>query len=214
MSRTALGEDASRTFDRLPDRLFDDERTRLGAVGVVVAGIGLVALAGLPGVVAAVLLAVAWILLPATYAFAVGQIALVALASDGALVGFAAVEVGLLGVLLAPATRLADPVPPVALAVAWVLAGVALAWASTGAGAPLDPWLAGLALVTLTALAAYVVHRYQLVALGLVADDSPDRADDGDADDRNDRGDDDQLDDTNDHADDRDGVRPEGGDAR
>lgn len=173
---------------------FDARYARLGAASAVVASVGLVALAGLPGVVAAAALVAAWVLLPASYAFALGQVALVALAPGGGLLGVAVAEAGLLGVLLAPATTLPEPGPPVALAVAWALGGVALAWASAGgtggtagtAGAGtvgagvLAPWQAGFALIAVTALAAYGLHRYQLVSLGLVeADDS--RTDDGSA---------------------------------
>lgn len=176
----------------------DRERTRVGAAAVLVAGLGLVAAAGLSGVAAAAVLGIAWLLLAPTYAFAVGQVAVVAFAAGGGpfgaaagllggassveVVGIVIAEVGLFGLLLAPATALANPRGPVALAVGWALGGGALAWISAESG--LAPWLAGLVLLGATGLAAYVLHRYQIVALGLAEGVERIDAQGGDADER------------------------------
>lgn len=166
------------------------ERTRLGGASALVAAVALVVSAGveepvaaLQGVVAAVVVLTAWYLSAPTYAFALGNVALVAVLPETAIVRMVVVEAGLLGMLLASATTLDDsdhsadgPDHPAHLAVAgvvvlvlaWAIAGGALAWASAGdlLGLP----VAGGLLIALTALVVYGLHRYQLVSLGVVSE--------------------------------------------
>lgn len=146
--------------------------TRVGAVAVLVIAVGLIVAAGLRGVAAAAVVGIVWLLLRPLDAFAVGQVAVVVFARSGpsldiglGAVGIAVTEIGLFGLLLAPATHLSNPRNSVGLVVGWALAGGLLAWASTTS--VLAPWLAGLVLLGFTGLAAYGLHRYQLVSLGL-----------------------------------------------
>ncbi|WP_135828658.1 hypothetical protein [Halorussus halobius] len=160
----------------------DRERTRAGAVALLAAALGLVALGGLRGVAGAAVLGIAWLLLAPTETFAVGQAAAVALAVDGGpfglgiglpggastatVAGVALAEAGLFGLLFAPDRRPATPAGSAALAVGWALGGGALAWAGRSW---LAPWLGALVLLGATGLAAGLLHRYQVVSLGLAA---------------------------------------------
>jgi hypothetical protein len=173
------------------------ERTRLGWASALIAAVALLAV---PGGQAAVAIAGAlgvlgaWYLLAPTYAFALGHVALAAVLPEGgafargaSLVWVAAVEAGLLGMVLSSATEFrefssSDPdgegemssrstslaVVGAGLVLGWVVVGGLLAWASGRSSLGLPT--AGALLVALTALAAYGLHRYQLVSLGLVSD--------------------------------------------
>jgi len=155
------------------------ERTRVGAAALLVAGGALVVAGGLGGVAAAAVLAIAWLLLASTEAFALGQVGVAAFALDGGPFGLglglpggasavavgavALAEVGLFGLLFAPAVGRPNAVGTVALALGWTLASGALALA----GSSLAPWLGALVVLGTTGLAAGLLHRYQVVALGL-----------------------------------------------
>ena len=143
----------------------DSERTRLGGAIALVASAAFVATAGLPGIAAGLAVVVGWALAGGVYAFVLGQVGVVAFLAGGSVAGLVVVEVTLLGVLLAPAVELAYSVAPVALALGWTLAGSALAWAVARSlvGLPSATFL----FLILTALAAYGLHRYQLVSVGL-----------------------------------------------
>lgn len=154
----------------------DRERTRVGAAALLVAGVALVAAGGLRGVAAAAVLGIAWLLLASTEAFALGQVGVAAFALDGgpfglglglpggaSAVAVALAEVGLFGLLFAPAVGRPDSVGTVALALGWTLASGALALA----GSSLATWLGALVVLGTTGLAAALLHRYQVVALGL-----------------------------------------------
>lgn len=160
---------------------FATERTRLGGASALVAAAALVAVAGgrvAIAILGALVVLTAWYFLSPTYAFALGNVALVALVPEvttATLARVAVVEAGLLGVLLASATTFTGPDRPAPLAVSavllvlgWVLVGGALAWASARSLL----WLpvAGGLLVALAAFAAYGLHRYQLVAVGAVGE--------------------------------------------
>jgi hypothetical protein len=151
---------------RLDGRLAD--RSRLGGAGLVVVAAAFVLLAGAPGVAAAAAVVVCWVVFPATYAFALGNVALAALVGESAVLEIALVEVALVGLLVAPAGRLGRPARPVAIAVVAVAAGGALAWATSRGAIGLP--LAALAVVAGTALGGYGLHRYQLVDLDRVGD--------------------------------------------
>jgi hypothetical protein len=185
----------------------NSERTRLGGAAVLVAAVAFVVAGGvsgvgdLPGVGAAVAVVAGWFLLGGVYAFALGQLGAASLLAGSGPLELAAVEIGLLGVLLASAAApgryerepsspdsTATPgfVPvsfvrvipssfvraipstfvrgPALVALAWVLAGGALAWAATESLVQLS--VAGVLLIAAAGVAAYALHRYQLVSLG------------------------------------------------
>lgn len=158
-----------------PDGGVSNERSLFGGASAVLAAVAVLAVAGdaiIVGVLGALAIPTAWYLAAPTYAFALGHLALVAVVPEvtTALAPVAVVELGLLGVLLASARTLDDADRPDALAavgaslvVGWVLLGVGLAWASVQSLL----WLptAGVLLVGVTALAAYALRRYRLVAL-------------------------------------------------
>lgn len=171
------------------------ERTQTGAATAFVVAAAFVGLAGLPGLAAGATVVAAWYFLPATYAFALGHVALAAAFPAGGLVPIAVVEVGLVALLFVsarsserPAARIARPDvegerpetegerPRIgdrsrrtaAVAVGWLLLGGALAVASSTA--LLDVSLAAVLLAGVTAFAIYGLHRYQLVALGRVGE--------------------------------------------
>lgn len=149
-------------------RGFDDFETLLGGASALFAAVVVAVVGGLPGMVTAVLVPVAWYALPSTYAFAVGQIGVLAVLDTGNPAALLAAQVGLLGVLLAPAVELSDTEQLVAVTLAWVGVGGLAAWASTRPTVGIS--LAGGTLVIATALVAYGLHRYQQVSLGLVED--------------------------------------------
>lgn len=154
------------------------ERTRLGGVSALAAAVALIVVADehwVVAVVGALALLAAWYLSAPPYAFAVGNLALVAALPEADLVRVAVVEVGLLGVLLASATTpdghdrsTTLTVVGALLVLGWVLFGGALAWATTRSF--LDLPVAAVLLVIPTALAAYGLHRYQLVELGVIGE--------------------------------------------
>lgn len=182
----------SRTVS-LPDERIPvpDRRTRAGAATVVLAAVAFVGFGGLLGAAAAGLLALTWYVLGASYAFAVGQLGLVAAFPEVNLqVGV--LEVLLFGVLLAPATEWdgRGPAPDeesdldegsgsgaernlpddlaVAVTSAFAFIGAAFWWASSQG--LVGVLLASALLVGLLSLAGYGLHRYQLIALGLAGD--------------------------------------------
>lgn len=158
--------------------------TWLGGVGVLTVTAVLVVFGSLQGLLAAVVVAGGWFLLANTYAFALGQVALVS-ALPGDPVAFAVAQAGLLAVLFGP---LAEGVGPwvaddrgrdaaesrelAALTAVGLLAGGVAAW--VGQQSPVGLPVTGLLLVGGLALAAYGLHRYQLVALGLVGEPEAD----------------------------------------
>ncbi|UPV76650.1 hypothetical protein M0R89_19150 (plasmid) [Halorussus limi] len=160
---------AART-DSTADRTRRADRSRLGGASVLVVAGAFVLSAGAPGIAAAAAVLAVWFALPATYAFALGNVALAALVGSGDVVQLAVAEAGLLGVLLAPAGALDRPGRPVAIAVGGAAAGAALAWAASRGAVGL--WVAGLAIVAATGLGGYGLHRYQLVELDSVGDAS------------------------------------------
>ena len=118
------------------------------------------------GVVLAPAIAVAWYFHSPIMAFAIGQVVFVALfPEEGTLNVLALGEVGLGGVLLSPILDHSEPIRAVVtlLCVSGVLGAI------TGAGVVSGGlWLGALGLITSVVIAAYVIHRYERVALGLV----------------------------------------------
>lgn len=141
-------------------------RHPIGGLGVALATVALWSAAGLPGLVAGLLTLLAWALAPATLAFAVGQVLAVPLLGDAGLAPLVAVEVGLLAVLAGPLTTPDRPARTLAAFVAGTAALWAAAWLVLRAGEPL--WAAAATLAIVAATAAYGVHRYERVRLGLV----------------------------------------------
>jgi hypothetical protein len=158
------------------------ERTRVGGVSALVAAVALVVSAtlqgfdaGLQGTVGAVVVLAAWYLSGPTHAFTLGNIALVSVLPKDAVGQMVVVEAGLLGMLLAFAATLDGPdhsarsgLAGVLLVLAWSFAGGAFAWAVARSGLAFP--VAGGLLIALFALAAYILHRYQLVSLGIVGE--------------------------------------------
>lgn len=128
---------------------------------------------GAPGALAGLAALAVWVALGAPYAVAGGTIALAAAVLDGlAPLSVALVGAGFLAVVLAPAVRTPAPgrFAAVTLASALGLGGVAWAVARV---APL--WVAAAALLGALGLAAYGLHRYELVRLGLVPQTATER---------------------------------------
>jgi hypothetical protein len=184
-------ESEAGTERRRPEGLTAD-RTRLGGASALLAAVALIGLTGGRPVVAVLgglAVVASWWLLAPTYGFALGHVALAAVLPVNALAGgvpleLLAVEVGLVGMLLASAVDRGvwpergdaehevqtgrSVAPSIGLILAWTLGGGALAWIAAGSG--LDLRTAGALVVGASGLAAYGLHRYQLVSLGLVGD--------------------------------------------
>lgn len=120
-------------LDRTVD-IAGSERTVLGGAAAVLTAVAFAATAGVPGVVAGVLVVTAWSLSP-TYAFAFGQVAVVALVA-GDVASAVAIEAGLVATVLAPVASHDNAGSRVPLALGGVLGGAlvgaASAWASGG----------------------------------------------------------------------------------
>ena len=144
----------------------------LGGLGVIVATLGLALAAGTWGIVAGLAIALTWALGPSMYAFAIGQLFAVAvLSGEARLVAIAVAEGGLLAMLAAPLTKTAESTRTVATYAIATLALGGIGWGVLRTGRP--AWAAAVAITVVAALAAYSVHRYELVRLGLVTDDTP-----------------------------------------
>lgn len=143
------------------------ERTQFGGVAAFAVAVALVAFGGLPGVAGAALVVGTWYLLGPTFAFAAGHVAVVSLLGEAPLLAVGGIEVGLLAVLLSPATGLDAPLGPVLVALASLALGGGAAWAT--ARGVVGPTLAAAALTATLLLAGYGLHRWQLVDLGLVS---------------------------------------------
>lgn len=147
-----------------------DRRHWFGGLGVAFAAVGLGLAAGLPGIAAGAGAAIAWFLLPAPSAFAVAQLlAVAALSADDPPLAVAIAEVGLLSVLAGPLAETDAPGGTLGAFAVAALATGAVGWGLLRSDRPL--WLAGLAVALVAATAAYGIHRYERVSLGLVEDD-------------------------------------------
>lgn len=164
MSRTDL-EAAPASASASPDPpSVDPERTLPGGLATAGAGVALLAVGGPVGGVAALAALVCWYWLGPTYAFAVGQVGLVAVALDAPVPWLAGAQAAVLAVLVAPdLTSLRD---------AWLAAGTVAGTALLGGLAYLalvawdELWAAAVVLLAAGALAGYGLHRYELVATG------------------------------------------------
>lgn len=138
---------------------------RLG--GAVGAAVALTWVGGHVGFLGGFALLAALLATTPRYAFAVGQFALVAATGGGVPPGsLVLAEALLLWVLLTPdAGRAFEPRHAV-VTVAATGGLCAIAWASLAAWRA--AWIAGVVVLAVAGLAAYGVHRYELVALGNV----------------------------------------------
>lgn len=146
------------------ERRRGSRRLLAGAVATVVVAAATGSVAGLAGLAVTAVVVVVWALVGAVYAVGVGGVCLVLLLGDGAGLPEVAATASLGAVFGAELTakfprREAAIVLPVLVAVTGLLAG---AWL-------LEPLvLAAVALVGGFALLAYLIHRFELVRLGLV----------------------------------------------
>ncbi|MEF8843572.1 MAG: hypothetical protein V5A62_18425 [Haloarculaceae archaeon] len=163
-------------------------RSLPGGIAAVAVTALLWMLSGGLGLVGGGVLLAAWAVLPATYAFAIGQVAFVTATRSGTLpdagldVGLLVpvlVEIGLVGVLVGPVVRSTGG----RRTAGWTLLGTAvLGGIALGSYALWDRvWVAAAVLVGLVGLVAYGLHRYELVVLGKVPapDDGIEADDDG-----------------------------------
>ncbi|MCO8244757.1 MULTISPECIES: hypothetical protein [unclassified Haladaptatus] len=143
--------------------------TWIGGVGAfLVATVGTVAM-GLSGLIFGIVFLLVWYAVPTLYTVAFGQLVVVALFADTVGVRYLVpLELGLLVVLAGSAATLDHPRWR-ALATSGLAVGLGAATLAsyrwTG-----DYWLAIGVVVITFALAAYGMHRYECVKLGLVED--------------------------------------------
>ena len=156
---------AGRRHDGLVTRQGD--HSLVGGVGAVLAAGALVLVAGLPGLLAGVLVVAGWYLLSVPFALAVGHVLLAVTVPQSSAIGaFVLVEVGFVLLLVGPLVRGREDLRIVSAAIVVFLAllgvvAVGLRWYESVA-------LAALALVVAASLLGYGLHRYELLRLGLV----------------------------------------------
>jgi hypothetical protein len=151
-----------------------DERTLLGAFGVALSAAVLGLVGGGVGVWLAAAFVLVWLLLRPVYGYALGHVlALGASARALAVVELLFVELGLLAVLLGPLTRAErrsrGTVVRPTLGFVLVLFGVVV----VGLALVDRLWVVAALLLLAGGGGLYGLHRYELVVLGLVADDDP-----------------------------------------
>lgn len=145
------------------------ERSIREIVAVVIAAIGLVLISGLElaGVAGAAAIALVWFLFPVVYTIALGHVLVAALSVDGfSTIAIVTAELGLFGILLTATPALYDRGTVTSMTVFMLgllvfTFGIAFVTSET-------LWIGALALLVVGAIAAYGMHRYELVSLGLV----------------------------------------------
>ncbi|MFA1611743.1 hypothetical protein [Halobellus rubicundus] len=144
-----------------------DSLFRAGVVGLVL--IGLTLSIGIPGVVVAACVGFGWWFVPGYFAFGFGQIAFAATHAGLGGPGGLFAQIGLWGLLAADFTAESRPRSRAVrdLSVG-SLGAVAVVWGLAEAFDPL--WQVVLAFGALSAGSFYVIHRYQLVRMGLVGE--------------------------------------------
>ncbi|ADB60099.1 hypothetical protein Htur_1208 [Haloterrigena turkmenica DSM 5511] len=149
----------------------------IGALAVLTAALAL--LAGPTGAVAGFATALTWYGLGTPYALAAGHVVLAAAFPDGiGLETFLLVELAFVAVLLAAVVRTSTALRDAAVVLASAIAFVGTGWIVADSR---SVWTAAGTLLLVVALAAYALHRYELVSLGLVPD-AVETAPDADAD--------------------------------
>lgn len=145
--------------------------TASSLAGVLVAAVAFAGFGSSPGLIAAVTLLAAWLALPAEYVFAVGQVMIAAVVSGSVdprlLVG---AQTGL-ALLLAASIR--DATNGARALVVWIAlyAVAGLAVLSATRQGDFKIWQVALALWVVAVIAAYGLHRHEIVALGLTGGD-------------------------------------------
>lgn len=146
-----------------------DTRTKFGGVAAVLSAAGIALGGGLGDVAGSALLVVAWVLVDRVYAFALGQVLFVAISPDPTPLQVGVTQAGLFGILVAPGLRDA----PIRTLGAFAVASAGLVGVVAGVHDVTGQlWPAVVALGATVALCGYVLHRYQLVTLGLVEVDA------------------------------------------
>lgn len=136
------------------------------ALGALASAAVLGVAAGIPGVVAGVVLWLSSFWLRPIFVFAAGQFALLALFPEGVPLGrLVLAEAGLLGTLAGSVVRTPDPSRTVAVTLAAFLGLGALLRAGRLWGDAV--WISGALLIGSVAIVSYGLHRYELVLMGL-----------------------------------------------
>jgi hypothetical protein len=149
----------------------DDEavpagRSVPGGLAALAVAVVLAVLAGPPGAVAGAVVLASWYVLGSLYAFAVGQVAVVAFVGDWPVVYLAMSEAAAFAVLVAPdvatarGRRLAVGTVLVSGLVGIVAYGAMVTWEMT--------WVTAVVLLGVAGVVVYGLHRYELVATGAV----------------------------------------------
>lgn len=144
-------------------------RPWIGAIPTVAAAVAVGALGDPVAVVAAGLVVLAWVWASTIAAFAVGQIGLAAAAGTATPSSVVLAQAALGALLFVPAVRAQRSIRHVvatAVAVGGLGAVVAGAWVATGV-----VWAAAGVAVGVTAVVAYLLHRYGLLTLGELSDE-------------------------------------------
>lgn len=146
-----------------------ERRTQLAAAGALLAAAGFALAGGPRAAIGGLGVVAAWAVAGHVYGFAVGQLLFVTLLEPAIDPRLGAIQLGLVGLLLAPSLA-ASPRRAVG---AFAVAGAGLVGVVAGvrdvAGAL---WPAMVALAATVALVGYVIHRYQLLTLGVVGVES------------------------------------------
>lgn len=146
-----------------------DEYTWIEFLPLLVAAAGFIFVSNLNliGVVSAVLIVVAWFVLPMVYTVALGHILIAALTIDGfTTYAIIAAETGLVGMLLTSKPILYDRGTVTSMIVFMLGLFVftfGIVYVTSNA-----LWIGALALLIVGALVSYGMYRYELVSLGLV----------------------------------------------
>lgn len=142
-------------------------RSWTSAVGVVLATAAFGVAAGPTGLLISVSVVIAWCLLSAPFAFAVGQLGFILLFPAGSSFStLALTEAGLVSILLGSALKLDGPGRAVTVIVLAFIGLGTIAWIGLESTDAL--WPAVLTVVLSTTIAVYSLHRYECVQLGLV----------------------------------------------
>ncbi|WP_458190820.1 hypothetical protein [Haladaptatus sp. NG-WS-4] len=149
--------------------MYSESKTWLDGAGALLVAIVYTVATGLPGLIAGGMLILMWYLLPTLYTFAFGQLLVAALFADGvALRYLIPLEPGLISVLVGPLLTLERPYWRLRMTVGVaILLGIGIVYIYQWLG---EYWQAIGILTVVFALAAYGMHRYERVALGLVED--------------------------------------------
>ncbi|ELZ08715.1 hypothetical protein C478_17556 [Natrinema thermotolerans DSM 11552] len=138
------------------------------ALGAIIVGFGIVS--GPIGILAGTATALVGYLFGAPYAFALGHVALAAIAPIGIdPISIVVVEAAFVAVLLAPLRRTTNPITLVGVALASTLVIAGIAWLVADSQSTA---LAALTVLGCLAIAAYALHRLEVVRLGLVPADN------------------------------------------